>query len=256
MNKFNRNEDFFERFISLNGSILVYKTSSSYQNIYVTERSKYEGTQGKFRMLQFSFDGIQGVINLEQPQALAASYSRITVDLINHYASDFNKGFIIGHGIGTVSSYYSHKHMVTAEIDPIVVEVSKTFFGHTGKNVFVGDGQALLNNQEPHSQDLIFLDAYSNSELPSHLTTKEFFTLTNEKLSDPGILIINYIGMIKNDKFLHTLHARISEIFPYLKVFATNSKKKTKQNLFLVASRQFLEDYSPQEATPIQIIGI
>lgn len=100
------------------------------------------------------------------------------------------------------------------------------------------------------------MDAYSNSELPSHLTTKEFFTLTNEKLSDPGILIINYIGMIKNDKFLHTLHARISEIFPYLKVFATNSKKKTKQNLFLVASRQFLEDYSPQEATPIQIIGI
>ncbi|WP_144549797.1 spermidine synthase [Bacillus sp. X1(2014)] len=256
MNKFNRNEDFFEKFISLNGSTLVYKTFSSYQNIYVTERSKYEGIQGKFRMLQFSFEGIQGVINLEQPQALAASYSRITVDLINHYASDFNKGFIIGHGIGTVSSYYSHKHMVTAEIDPIVVEVSKTFFGHTGKNVFVGDGQALLNNQDPLSQDLIFLDAYSNSELPSHLTTKEFFTLTNEKLSDPGILIINYIGMIKNDKFLHTLHARISEIFPYLKVFVTNSKKKTKQNLFLVASRQFLDDYSPQEATPIQIIGI
>lgn len=255
MNPLNRNDDFFERYISLNGSTIVYKTFSSYQNIYVTERTKYEGTQGKFRMLQFSFDGIQGVINLEQPQALAASYSRITVDLINHYASDFNKGFIIGHGIGTVSSYYSHKHLVTAEIDPIVVEVSKKYFGHTGKNVLVGDGQALLKNEEAQSQDMIFLDAYSNSEIPSHLTTKEFFTLTNEKLSDQGILIINYIGMIKNDKFLHTVHARISEIFPYVKVFATNSKKKTKQNLFLVASRQFLEDYSPQEATPIQIIG-
>ncbi|MEH7086336.1 fused MFS/spermidine synthase [Neobacillus drentensis] len=255
MNTINSNEDFFERYISLNGSTIVYKTLSSYQNIYVTERTKYEGSQGKFRMLQFSFDGIQGVINLEQPHALAASYSRITVDLINHYASDFNKGFIIGHGIGTVSSFYSHKHIVTAEIDPIVVEVSKKYFGHTGKNVLVGDGQALLKNLGSQSQDMIFLDAYSSSEIPSHLTSKEFFNLTNEKLSDPGILIINYIGMIKNDKFLHTLHARISGIFPYLKVFATNSKKKTKQNLFLVASRRFLEDYLPQEATPIQING-
>ncbi|NHC41963.1 spermidine synthase [Bacillus sp. MM2020_1] len=255
MNTLNRNSDFFERYISLNGSTLVYKTFSSYQNIYVTERSKYDGTVGKFRMLQFSFDGIQGIINLEQPQSLAASYSRITVNLIDHYAYDFNKGFIIGHGIGTVSSYYSHKHIVTAEIDPLVVEVSKKYFGHTGKNVLVGDGQALLKNQEAQSQDMIFLDAYSNSEIPSHLATKEFFTLTKEKLSDRGILIINYIGIINNDKFLPTLYARILEIFPYVRVFATNSKKKTKQNLFIVASRQFLEDFSPQEATPIRIMG-
>lgn len=254
MNTINRN-DGFERLFFLFGSTLVYKTSSSYQNIYVTERSIYEGSEGKFRLLQFSVDGIQGIMNLEQPQSLAASYSRITVDLIDHYVSDFTKGFIIGHGIGTVSSHYSHKHMLTAEIDPLVIEVSKKYFGHTGKNVLVGDGQALLKNQEAQSQDIIFLDAYSGSEIPSHLTTKEFFTLTNEKLSDQGILIINYIGKINNDKFLHTLYARISEIFPYVKLFATNSKKKIKQNLFFVASRRFLEDYSPLEATPFQIMG-
>jgi spermidine synthase len=204
-------------------------------------------------MLQFSLDDIQGIINMEQPQTLVASYSRIAVDLIDHYGSDFKKGFIIGHGIGTVSSYYEDKYLLTAEIDPLVVEVSKKYFGHTGKNVLVGDGQALLINQEAQSQDIIFLDAYSGTEIPSHLTTKEFFTLTNEKLSDQGILIINYIGKINNDKFLHTLYARISEIFPYVKLFATNSKKKTKQNLFFVASQRVLEDYSPQEATPIQI---
>jgi spermidine synthase len=253
LNPLNSDED-LARNISLYGSLL-YKTSSSYQNIYVTERNEFVGMLGKFRMLQFSSDSIQGIINLEQPNRLVASYSRITVDLIDHYAADFNKGFIIGHGIGTVSSHYSHKHMLTAEIDPLVVEVSKKYFGHTGKNVLVGDGQALLKNQEAQSQDIIFLDAYSGSEIPSHLTTKEFFTLTNENLSDQGILIINYLGKINNDKFLHTLYARISEIFPYVKVFATNSKKKMKQNLFFVASRRFLEDYSPQEAIPIQIMG-
>ncbi|MGF6950586.1 spermidine synthase [Neobacillus sp. B4I6] len=255
MNPFNRNEG-LERHISRYGSTLIYKTSSSYQNIYVTDRSKYEGMRGKFRILQFSSDAVQGVINMEQPQCLVASYSRITVDLIDHYASHFKKGYIIGHGIGTVSSYYSHKYLLTAEIDPLVVEVSKKYFGYTGKNVEVGDGQALLKTQEAQSQDIIFLDAYSSSEIPFHLTTKEFFTLTNEKLSDKGILIMNYIGKVSNDKLLHTLYATISGIYPYVKLFATDPKKLSKQNIFFVASRHVLEDYSPREATPIQIMDI
>jgi spermidine synthase len=250
LNPLNRNKD-FEKYISLSGSTLVYKTSSSYQNIYVTERSYYDGVRGKFRMLQFSFDAIQGIINMDHPQTLVAPYSRIAVDLIDHYGFDFKKGFIIGHGIGTVSSYYADKYLLTAEIDPLVVEVSKKYFGHTGKNVLIGDGKALLINQGAKSQDIIFLDAYSGTEIPSHLTTKEFFSLTNEKLSDQGILILNYIGKIDNDNFLRTLYARISEIFPYVQVFATNAKKRTMQNLFFVASQRVLEEYSPREATLI-----
>jgi spermidine synthase len=253
LNPLNRNEDFVERNISFYGSTVVYKTASSYQNIYVTERSNYDGNQGKFRMLQFSFDAIQGIINMEQPQSLVALYSRITVDLIDHYVSDLKKGFIIGHGIGSVSSYYSHKHMLTAEIDPLVVEVSKKYFGHTGKNVLVGDGQALLKNQEAQSQDIIFLDAHSGTELPFHLATKEFFTLTNEKLADQGILIVNYIGKISDDESLHKLFATISEVYPSVKLFASNPRKRSKQNIFFVASRRVLEDYSPREATPFQI---
>ncbi|MGG1677063.1 spermidine synthase [Neobacillus sp. NRS-1170] len=239
----------------LYGLTIVYKTSSSNQNIYVTERSEFNGIRGKFRMLQFSPEVVQGIINMEQPQCLVASYSRITVDLIDHYAIDFKKGFIIGHGIGTVSSYYPDKNLLTAEIDPLVVEISKKYFGHTGKNVIVGDGQALLKIQEAQSQDVIFLDAYSGIEIPFHLTTKEFFTLTYEKLSDRGILILNYIGKIRNDELLHTLYVTISEIFPSVKLFAANPLSTASQNIFFVASRHVLEDYSPQEATSIQIIG-
>jgi spermidine synthase len=250
----NRNKG-FERHFSRYGSTLVYMTSSSYQNIYVMDRNEYEGTRGKFRILQFTSDAVQGVINMEQPHCLVASYSRITVDLIDHYASDFKKGFIIGHGIGTVSSYYSHRYLVTAEIDPLVVEVSKKYFGHTGKNVEVGDGLALLKTQEAQSQDIIFLDAYSSNEIPFHLTTKEFFTLTNEQLSDKGILIMNYIGKVRKDELLHSLYAKISGIYPYVKLFATDPKTRSKQNIFFVASRRVLENYSPREATPLQIMG-
>ena len=148
----------------------------------------------KFRILQFSSNAIQGVIDLEQPKCLVASYFRNVVDLIEHYVSDFRKGFIIGHGIGTLSSYYSDKYLISAEIDPVVVEVSKKYFGHSGKNVEIGDGQALLKKHEDQSLDIIFLDAFNGNKIPHHLITKEFFTLVNEKLSDNGIVVMNYMG--------------------------------------------------------------
>ncbi|WP_423798599.1 spermidine synthase [Neobacillus sp. SAB-20_R2A] len=254
MNYLNGNDD-LELLLPFYGSKIVYKTFSSYQKIYVTERTEYEGKCGKFRMLQFSSNASQGVMNLELPNDLAVAYIRITVDLIDHYLPDFGKGYIIGHGIGTVSSYYSDKYVVTAEIDPVVVEVSKEYFGHSGNNVEIGDGQVLLREQKNHSQDFIFIDAFSSDEVPTQLTTEEFFTLTKEKLSDEGILIMNYIGKLKHDKLLHTLYSTISSIYPYVRVFAPNPKKISKQNIIFAASRSILEDYTPQEAVPIQIAG-
>lgn len=251
MDVINGNQDGKSPF-SWYGSKLIYKDSSPYQKIYVKELSEYEGIRGKFRTLQFSYDSIQGVKNLEQPQSLVLSYIRIIVDLINHFVPDFKKGFIIGHGIGTVSSYYSDKIWITAEIDPMVVEVSKKYFGHSGNNVVVGDGQVLLRVQEAQFQDIILLDAFSGIHIPEHLTTKEFFSLTNEKLSDKGILIVNYIGSVIHDQFMHSLYRAIAGIYPSVKVFAADPHQTAKQNIIFVASRRNLGDYVPQEAFPFQ----
>ena len=46
----------------------------------------------------------------------------------------------------------------------------------------------------------------------------------------------------------------ISQIFPNMKLYAANSTKTTNQNLILVASRRVLDDYSPKEAFPINIL--
>lgn len=52
MHSLNGNED-LDRFIPYYGSTLIYKTAGRYQNIYVTERSEYEGKQGKFGCFSF-----------------------------------------------------------------------------------------------------------------------------------------------------------------------------------------------------------
>lgn len=252
MSRFNRNEG-SKRQVTDTESKIVFKTTSSFQDIYVVEKSEYEGVSGHFRLLQFDPDVVQGVKNLEDPDCLVSAYSRITVELINHYMSDFKKGYIIGHGIGTISSYYSDKHVLTAEIDPLIVEVSKKYFGHSGKNVEVGDGLEILQTLQHQSQDVIFLDAFSGSGVPVHLTTKEFFNLTKEKVSEKGIILINYIGKTRNDNTLLTLYSRILEIYPYVKLFAANPKKVSKQNIFLIASKSVLEEYVAKEASTINL---
>ncbi|MFS0862379.1 spermidine synthase [Fredinandcohnia sp. 179-A 10B2 NHS] len=248
----NKNEG-LNRQVNSSGSRVIFKTTSSFQDIYVVEKSEYEGVHGNFRLLKFTPDAVQGVKKMDDPDFLVLPYSRTIVELINYYGSSCKKGFIIGHGIGTISSYYYEKYLVTAEIDPLVVEVSKKYFGHSGNNVEVGDGLEILSTLQLQSQDIILLDAYSSNGVPQHLITKEFFALTNEKLSHNGILLINYIGTIKNDKNLYKIYSRIKAIYPYAKLFASDPKKASNQNLFLVASRTVLEEFSPNEASAIYL---
>lgn len=250
MSHSNKNEG-LNLHVTSSGSRIIFKTTSSFQDIYVVEKSEYEGVHGNFRLLKFTPDAVQGVKKMEEPEFLVLPYSRTIVELINYYGSSCKKGFIIGHGIGTISSYYHDKYLVTAEIDPLVVEVSKNYFGHSGNNVEVGDGLEILTTLQFQSQDIILLDAYSSSGVPQHLITKEFFALTNEKLSPNGILLINYIGTIKKD--LYKLYSRIKPIFPYVKLFASDPKKASNQNLFLVASQSVLEEFSPNEASAIKL---
>ena len=234
---------------------LVYKGASPHQTIYVFDMSSYAGMNGKFRSLQFSDDVIQGLMDLQNPSRLVFPYSRTVVDLIDHYAPCFQKGFILGHGIGIISSYYSSRNLLTAEIDPLVVEVSKKYFGYTGNNIEIGDGRELFKKQENDSQDIIFLDAYNTGGLPLHLTTQEFFLLTREKLTATGLLVVNYLGKLVGDELFHSLSATISSVYSNVKVYATNPKMIGLQNIFFVASQNLLDNYSPHEASPIQVTG-
>jgi spermidine synthase len=234
---------------------LVYRGVSPYQNIYVFDRNRFDEMSGRFRILQFTANAVQGVKDMDNPSHLVLPFSRIVVDLIDHYASDFQKGFIIGHGIGAISSYYSNKNMLTVEIDPLVVEVSKKYFGYMGNNIEIGDGRELLEKQVNESQDIIFLDAYNGSSIPFHLTTQEFFVVTKDKLTSDGILVINYLGRTRGDDLLRELFATVSSVYPYVKVFAAKPEMQILQNIFFVASQQALENYSPNEASPIQVIG-
>jgi spermidine synthase len=135
----------------------------------------------------------------------------------------FEDVFVIGHGIGTISSHFSEKRFKVAELNDKVVELSKRFFGYSMDNVIVGDGRHILGSEKQHAYDYIILDAFTDRGTPRHLTSKEFFRITKEKLDSQGSIIMNLMGRGDNDKLIKAIHTTLSEIYAYTKSFSLPS---------------------------------
>ena len=80
----------------------------------------------------------------------------------------------------------------SVEIDPAVVDIPQRRFGFTG-NVMLGDGRAILARDDSR-YDLVFLDACTADRLPWHLFTLEAMRIIRNRLTNDGILAIQFIG--------------------------------------------------------------
>lgn len=105
------------------------------------------------------------------------------------------------------------------EIDPKIVDVARKYFAMTMPNLmtFVVDGRWGLE-QSKYQYDIIAIDAYRPPYIPPHLTTKEFFEISAEHLSDSGVLAIN-VGRAPNDRrLINDLAATIRTVLPSIHV--------------------------------------
>ncbi|MGV2886058.1 fused MFS/spermidine synthase [Paenibacillus taichungensis] len=230
------------------GTVLVAEKSSQYHNIYVVDREKLAGTNGKFRTMMFGPDSIQGAINLDDTKQIMLPYAQNLIEVGEKNVSQLSNVFVIGHGVGTVTQYFEDhgKKVFTAEIDPEVVSVSRDYFGYKGKAVKVGDGRKLLSDQKDKSMDYLIMDAYNNATIPFHLTTNEFYRIASQKLNVNGVLASNIIGKLNDDEVLKAIHTTIKQNFAYVRVYASSHNENISQNLTIVASNSLLEkvDYS------------
>jgi spermidine synthase len=90
--------------------------------------------------------------------------------------------------------YLPEHRLTVAEIDPLVVELARVYFGFTqggGVKVVVADGLDYLSQLQPRSVDFIWLDAFDGSYIPAHLATGKFLELTRLLLKDDGLLVQN-----------------------------------------------------------------
>lgn len=88
------------------------------------------------------------------------------------------------------------------EIDPKIIEVGQKYFGMTmpNLNIYAADGRWGLEHS-PYKYDIIAVDAYRPPYIPPHLTTREFFAMCADHLTETGVLVVN-VGRAPNDRRL------------------------------------------------------
>jgi spermidine synthase len=215
---------------------ILFNESSNNHEISVYDTTELYGEKGQFRVLQFSKKAIQGAMDLNNPKRIVFEYPRAIIHLMELNNPSFEDVFIIGHGIGTIAGYFTDKRFKIAELDSKVVELSKIYFGYREDNVRVGDGRQILGVEQPNTYDFIILDAFTEKGTPRHLTSKEFFSMTTEKLAPDGSVILNLIGRGESDKLIKAIHATLSEEYAYTQSFSLPTEGATDiQNLILIA---------------------
>jgi spermidine synthase len=158
---------------------------------------------------------------------------------------EMERVLMIGLGGGSVQRSYQHYYtnvvVDTVELDPMVVEVAKKFFGvqETAQHrIHTQDGRLFLR-RSTNTYDAIIMDAYATtrygSSIPPQLTTQEFFETVRERLSTNGVFACNVIGQIYGwqGDLIGALCRTLQEVFPHVYVFpATESR-----NVVLIATR-------------------
>jgi len=127
-----------------------------------------------------------------------------------------------------------------SEIEPSLFELSKKFFNvqpDVRLHNFVEDGRRFLSRTDK-KYDLIFSDVYySLFSIPSHFTTREFFEIAKNGLSDDGVFIANIIGDLsrKGDSFIFPEMRTFKEVFDNSYFFAVNDPASlSAQNIIFV----------------------
>jgi len=198
----------------------IFETESQYNYIQVLEIDS-------FRFLRLN-DG-QGVHSIYHPtqlsysgpweQVLAAPFfnaSPVNPESVRSMA-------IVGLAAGTTarqaSAAYGPIPIDGYEIDPKIIEVGQKYFdmNEPNLNAIAQDGRWGLEHST-RQYSIISVDAYRPPYIPWHLTTREFFEIARQHLTDDGVLVIN-IGRGPNDRSLiDALATTIHSVFPSIYV--------------------------------------
>ena len=184
-----------------NGTIVtvVDRTDSRYGHIKVLDKN-----DGKKIIRQMLIDGlVQGGVDVKNGLSVVA-----VTYLMQHVPVAYNpKGsrcLVIGLGAGIIPRWYMARGIKTdvVDIDPAVVEMASKHFSYpAGKQVIIEDARYFLGKGE-EKYDFIILDVFNGDVTPSHVLSKEAFSLIKSRLTDNGVFAMNLIGSLRENTLM------------------------------------------------------
>ena len=173
---------------------IIYQKQSPYSMVVVTEDDR------GMRTLSFGTKGVrQSVVKVGDPDHLELSYAPVMVSGLA-LCPEPKRVLVVGLGGGSIPSFL-HKHypktrIDAVEIDPVVVEVAKQFFGFNEDETlkaYVQDGRQFIE-ERPNVYDIIFLDAFGSDSIPYHLATREFLEAVRRAITPQGVVLADVWG--------------------------------------------------------------
>jgi len=195
---------------------MIFEAESSYNYIQVLE---LDG----FRMLRLN-EG-QGIHSMWHPEKLdyfGPWEQFLSAPFFNqpeYKPENVSRVAVIGLAAGTVvrqiNEVYGPIPVDGYEIDSEILEVGRRYFDMDSPNLnaLALDGRiGLQRSSEVFS--LIVVDAYRPPYIPWHLTTREFFQIVSNHLSEDGVMAINVGRSPDNRRLVEALVGTIQTVFP------------------------------------------
>jgi spermidine synthase len=187
---------------SCQAAVVVHEVRSEYSQIQVVD-------YGSRRALLFTGESghqaVETLIDLQEPHRLQHPYARtMMAGLI--YRPDASASLLVGLGGGAIvrflNHYFPELRLDVVEIDPVVVQVSRDYFGTMPgprTRILVADAFDYLARTRDR-YDLIFMDVHLNpgdqtdrSGVPVHLKTAAFLRGLHDRLQPGGVVLFNMI---------------------------------------------------------------
>lgn len=175
---------------------ILFEQKSQYNHIIV--RRTAEQLLLCYRHDHHHIEEIESRLCVADPLALLSEYTQAML-LALVWQPTPRHILLIGLGGGRLQMVLHHyletTRLFTVEIDPLVVDVARRFFGFAPderQHVIIKDGRVYLRGMPSEAPyDLILLDAYRAGGIPLHLCTREFYTACRALLSPQGAVATN-----------------------------------------------------------------
>ncbi len=200
------------------GETVLFRKDTQYHRVVVTEDAttrhlRFDRSHQAAMDLKDGFSGPIVYPNyLHLPLALDPSAKKVLV---------------MGLGGGTISKRYWRDYpgmtVDSVEIDPVVVDVAKRYFGLPEDDrlrTITMDARRYIQTTRA-TYDIVIVDCYYDDALPFHLTTREFFQEVKARLAPGGVVAYNLISPVAggDSKLFRSMYRTEAKVWDHLWVF-------------------------------------
>ena len=191
----------------------IVEEESAYQYIEIAEK---DGTR---YLIYNEGGGIQSVYN---PDKILTEYYYDYFSLLPYFfdKEKTKKVAILGSAAGTIprqlDHFFNNIEIDGIEIDQEVIRLAKEYMGldENSLDLYNRDGRMFLRMNDK-KYDVLVVDAYSKQiYIPWTLTTKEFWQLTKDRITEQGIVAINVNSTSEDSKLLGAIKNTMASVFP------------------------------------------